>query len=292
MLTTNGTSVEDTTTTTTTTRPTIAVNAPLSSARIVLYDKTHSSLLYSINADEQCSPASLTKLLTASLAVEYCSADEVFTVGTEISLLEPDSSTAGLQQGYQLTRDMIINALLLPSGNDAAYTIAAHVGRLVSSDESLSDIAAVRIFIGLMNDKLAEIGATNSHFSDPDGYYSSDHYTTAYDMLLITEHAMQYDIIRTTVAQTSVSFTLLSGEPVQWYNSNVMLFENSAYYLQGITGMKTGYTNEAGYCVVVSAEQNGMELIGVVMGATTSDSRWSDALSLMEQGFAAEEVNQ
>lgn len=280
------------TTTASTTHATVSANTKVTSSHIVLYDVTHSALLYSNNADEKCAPASLTKLLTAALVSQYCSADEVFTVGSEIALVQTGSSSAYLEQGYKLTRDMIIDALLLPSGNDAAYTIAAHVGRKVCNDQSLTDIEAVRVFIRLMNEKLQEIGAVNSHFSDPDGFDDSNHYTTASDMLLIAKNALKYENLCTSMAKTSVTYTLLSGQSMTWKNTNYVINKNSPYYIEGATGMKTGSTDNAGYCVVVSAERNGVEMIAIVMGGVSDDSRWKDADTIVAAAFAAESSNQ
>ncbi len=280
------------TTTTKPTYPTIAVTAPITTPRIVLYDVTHDTVLFSKDADERCYPASLTKLLTAALATELCGPEEEFTVGTELSLVQKGSSLANLQQGYRLTRDMILDALLLPSGNDAAYTIAAHLGRKIAEDETISDVDAVRVFVSRMNDKLVELGASNSHFSNPDGFYSPDHYTTANDMLLIAKNAMKYDNIQAAVAKTSASYVLPSGQSVSWTNSNQLLNPSSPYYFEGATGMKTGFTNEAGHCLVANATRNGAQMIAVIMGGLSSDQRWSDAVALLNEAFAAETAHQ
>ena len=286
------TTTSQTTTTTKPTYPTIAVTAPLTTPRVVLYDVTHDTVLYSKDADERCYPASLTKLLTAAVMTELCGPEEEFTVGTELSLVQKGSSLAQLQEGYRLTRDMILDALLLPSGNDAAYVIAVHLGRKIAGDETLSDVDAARVFVNRMNDELVEIGASNSHFSNPDGYYSPDHYTTANDMLLIAKNAMQYDKIRAAVAKKEASYVLPSGQSVSWENSNQLLNPSSPYYFEGATGMKTGFHDEAGHCVVADATRNGAEMIVVVMGGLSSDQRWSDAVALLNEGFAAEASHQ
>lgn len=283
-----GATTETPTTTTVPTIPTLAASGKLTSPRIVLYDETHGQVLYSSNASERCYPASLTKLMTAAVAVDYCASDEVFTAGSELNLVDGQSSKAGLKAGYKLTRDQILDALLLPSGNDAAYTIAAHVGRKASGDQSLGDIAAVRAFVNLMNQKAQEIGAVNTHFSDPDGIQDENHYTTANDMLLIAENARKYDILNTTMATVSVDYAIASGETVKWENSNKVIDPKSVYYFNGASGMKTGSTTEAGYCVIASAQKNGVTLIAVVMGNAKHDSCFADADELFKEGFAAE----
>lgn len=273
--------------TTTTTHPTIAVNATLSSPRVVVYDVTHSALMYSQNADMKCYPASLTKLLTAIIATEECTSDEEFVVGSEISLVQKGSSLAYLEPGFRMTRDMIIDAMLLPSGNDAAYSIAAHIGRKLSGNPEISDLEALFAFTDKMNQKAHQLGAVNSHFTNPDGFFSPDHYTTAADMLEIAKAAIKYDNLKQTMAKTSARHTLLSGQDMVFKNSNAILNPSSPFYFEGATGMKTGWTNEAGHCVIVSAKKNGVEVIAVVMGGSSSNGRWQDAVNLLSEAFAA-----
>ena len=271
--------------------PTIAVDAPTTSPRLLLFDLTHDTLLYEKDADVKFYPASLTKILTAIIATEQCTPDEVFTVGSELGLVQPLSSLAYLKEGYQLKRDVILDALLLPSGNDAAYTIAVHVGRKVGG-ETLSDLEAARGFCDLMNQKARELGAVNSHFSNPDGFFSGDHYTTANDMLLIAKAALEYENLRTIFAKTTATDTLESGAQVTWNNSNALLNPNSPYYFEGATGMKTGFTDEAGQCVIASANRAGKQMIAIVMGGLSGESRWADALALLNAGYAAEMTHQ
>ncbi|HHV51088.1 MAG TPA: D-alanyl-D-alanine carboxypeptidase family protein [Candidatus Avimonas sp.] len=271
---------------TTTTHPTISVSATLASPRILVYDATHSAVLYSQNPDEKCYPASLTKLLTAIIATEECTPDEIFTVGSEQSFVNANSSRAYIYKGYKLTRDMIIDALLLPSGNDAAYTIAAHVGRKLLNNPEASDIEALFAFADKMNEKAKEFGAVNSHFSNPDGYFAEDHYTTASDMLKIALAAMKYDNIRQSVAKKSVTYTLPSGQNITFRNTNLLINPNSNYYFEGATGLKTGSTDESGYCVVATAQRDGVEIVAVVMGGPTDGDRWKDTIAVLNQAFA------
>ncbi|MDD2362705.1 MAG: D-alanyl-D-alanine carboxypeptidase [Oscillospiraceae bacterium] len=272
--------------TTTTTYPTISVGAQLTTPRVLVYDITHSAMLYSQNAEQQCYPASLTKLLTAIIVSEECEEDEVFTVGSELSFVQPDASRAGLKAGYKLTRDMIIAAMLLPSGNDAAYSIAVHVGRKLSDEDDPGIMDALFAFTDRMNEKAIEIGAKNSHFSNPDGYFSPDHYTTAYDMLQIAKAVLQYDNLRETMGKSSVDYILLSGEKMTFKNSNKLMSPSNPYYFEGATGMKTGFTNEAGHCIATSAKRNGVEIITIVMGGISNESRYADAITLMNAAFS------
>ena len=280
-------------TTTTTTIRTIAaenLDARLGSFGIVLYDETQDAIVYSRYADVQFAPASLTKLLTAALVCKYTDENTEFTVGDERSLVAKDASIAQLQVGMRLSRQMILDAILLPSGNDAAYTAAVHIGRQESGNPSLDAISAAAAFADLMNAQLKELGCTGSHFVTPDGYTAPEHYTTPADMLRIAQYARSFADIRETVMQRTVTHVPLSGQRKTWNNSNLMLYEktegkDNAYYNPYVTGMKTGYTSEAGHCVVISANRDGRELIAVVMNAPTSDIRWADAAALVEAGF-------
>ena len=274
--------------TTTTTHPVLTVNAPLATPRLTLYDITHDTMLYGQDADVPCAPASLTKILTSIVGIENTVEDEPITVGNEIKLIDPQSSRANLEVGQKLTREMLIDAMMLPSGNDAAYTMAAHVGRKVLGKENATDIEAVLAFTELMNAKARELGAVNSHFVNPDGIHHASHYTTAADMAQIAKYAMTIPELCASMSKSKVSVTLLSGQTKTWSNSNPMINPSSPYYYQGAKGMKTGYTNEAGRCVIVVAERNGVELVAVVMGSTTNNGRWVDAASLLDQGFALE----
>ena len=272
-------------TTTTTTYPTISVSAPLASPRVAVYDVTHSAMLYSQNADQRCYPASLTKMLTAIIATDLCEPDEEFIAGSELSLVQRNSSRAGLWAGYRLTRDMIIDAMLLPSGNDAAYTVAVNVGRKITGDPKSSDLDALFAFADKMNAKAQELGAVDSHFSNPDGYYSADHYTTAADMLKIAKAAMQYDNIYKAMGKTSAQYVLLSGQKMTFKNTNKIINPKSSFYYEGATGMKTGSTNESGFCIAASAKRNGVEIITIIMGSISNDSRYVDAIALFNEAF-------
>lgn len=282
-----------TTTTTTTIRtlPAADLDARLGSYGIQLYDLTQDAVVYSRNAEEMCYPASLTKLLTAIVGINKCSEDTVFTVGSQIkTIIDPQSSTAGLKAGMKLDLPTLLDAMLLPSGNDAAYVLALHVGRLEAGGAAISDADAIANFSRLMNETASGLGCKNSHFANPDGIYNDQHYTTPADMMRIARHAATYPLIRNTVSKKTARDILVSGQDVTWHNSNVMLYEtykNAAnpYYMPEVTGMKTGSTNESGKCLVVSAIRDGRELLAVIMNSATDAIRWEDAVTLLNAGF-------
>ena len=252
---------------------------------ILLRDVTGGVDLYAKAADERCYPASLTKLMTAVVALEHSTPDAEVTVGDEVRLIASDSSRAYLTQGTRLTVEQLLQALLLPSGNDAAYTLAVYTGRLIATDNALDNRAAVSVFCTAMNKKAAQLGCTGTHFVNPDGIHSDDHYTTAADMMKIAECALNQEVIARTVALPKVNTKLLSGQTVTWTNTNKLIRQGNAFSYDGATGMKTGSTDEAGYCLVASATRDGKTSIAVIMGSPSDSGRWEDAGGLLDISF-------
>ena len=266
--------------------PTSFLDANTQSKAVVLYDMTNDYILYTKAGDERREPASLTKLLTAALACKYAGDDYIFRVGSEIRFIQSGDSRAWLTSGEQLSLDAILKALLIPSGNDAAYTIAVNLARSVSGDANLSDTEAVAKFVEMMNSELAAIGATNSHFSNPDGSHDDNHYTTANDLLKIVKLAMSYPRITQITALPTVTETVITGQRHTWTNTNSLLLENKPmYYNPNVTGLKTGSTPEAGYCLAASAVKDGRTLITILLGSETDSGRYEDANGLLQIGF-------
>ena len=282
---TTSSTVSGTAQTTSKTLPKSFIDRNTSSPYIVLGDVTSGNILYSKNADVKCYPASLTKLMTAIVAVENVPSDEVFTVGDEIYMIDPQSSRAFLTVGTRLTLENILQAMLLPSGNDAAYSIAVQVGRRIEGNDQLDKSAALSAFCKKMNEKAVALGCTGTQFSNPDGIDEAGHYTTAADMMKIAACALQHQTIAAVVAAPSVTTTLLSGQTVTWKNSNRLVQENNAYSYAGATGLKTGSTDAAGYCLAASAMRDGKTCVAIVMGSKTESGRWEDASGLLDISF-------
>lgn len=260
--------------------PKISVSAKAA----VLMKAESKEILFSKQALNEIQPASTAKLLTAIVAVELSGKKEKFTVGSEIQLIASDSSRAYLVQGEVLSLEQILDALLLPSGNDAAYVIAANLGRKLAGDNSLKAKAAVKKFLQKMNETAAEIGVVHSNFLSPDGYDVNGQYTTAYDMALIASKALKYDEILGTVKKAKARHILLSGEDVTWYNSNKLVKEGSGYYYKYAIGLKTGSSGEAGRCLISAAKKDEEVYISVVMDASY-DGRWQDSIDLLGYGI-------
>lgn len=262
----------------------------IASDSAILYDKSTNTILYSKNKDKHCFPASTTKVITALVAIENVPLDTQFTVGTELTLLQPDSSLAYLNQGNVVTLEDLLYALLLPSGNDAAYVIAVNTARIVSENPSLSDTDAVKYFCSLMNQEAQQCGADNSNFQDPDGYHNMFHYTTAEDMLRIVLKAQEYpvlcDIVRAPYRETNI----VSGEGFYWENGNCLVTENNPYFLSFATGFKTGFTDEAGYCMTATAVSGDKDLVAVIFNAPTLKGRYTDAAKLFYSEIAPDKL--
>lgn len=251
----------------------------------IVYDVEANEVLYAKNPEEKCFPASTTKILTSSVVLKNAPEDMVFTVGDELDMVNEGSSLAMINKGNQLDTGMIIDGLMLPSGNDAAYCAAANVGRVLGNDDMLSPAAAVQEFVDEMNRTAQLIGCENTHFANPDGFHDDNHYTTVKDMLRITLYAENFDRLMQSAATPSLYVTFLSGEQASWENSNKLIHDYSDCYYMYANGMKTGMTDEAGYCVVATARRFDHQIICIVFGASASDIRWNDTIALLDAAF-------
>ena len=252
----------------------------------VMYDVQGKRVLYSKNAEDKAYPASTTKIMTAAVMLENTEKDTIFTAGDEQSLVQPGSSLAYLNQGSSLDRDMMLDAIMLPSGNDASYCAAAVTGRIIADNESLPANEAVNVFINKMNEKIQEIGCKNTNFTCPDGFHNDNHYTTAMDLLRITLYSEQFPEIAASGEKSYRELEFLSGEYIYWNNSNRLIQPSDDNYYPYATGLKTGMTDQSGHCVVATAERFGHELIIVCLGSESAAVRWNDTIALFDAGFA------
>ena len=258
----------------------------ISAEFVALYDVTADEVVYSKNYSKKCYPASTTKLLTAITACRVVTDPKtVFTVGNEIKMIGEDSSVACLEEGMQLTFEMMIDALLLPSGNDAAYTIAVNCGKIYKNDKKLSNEQAVKAFMELVNKTAAEIGAAHTRFVTPDGWHDDNHYTSAEDLMIIGDYAKTIPLIKKSCAKPSAEWKLVSGGTLAWQNSNKLILWGSEGYSKYCDGMKTGFTDQAGTSVVASATMEGHTFIAVVMNAQNLSTKYEDCNTLFEKAF-------
>jgi D-alanyl-D-alanine carboxypeptidase (penicillin-binding protein 5/6) len=250
----------------------------------ILFDAETKEILYHKNALQAVFPASTAKLLTALVAMDWCTEDEEVTIGDEITMIGSGSTTAYLNEGQILTIRNLLAGMLLPSGNDAAYAIAAYVGRKSLQDTEVSKEEAVAEFIRLMNLEAKTHGVKNSCFKTPDGYDAIGQYTTAYDMGLIGVAAADNELIVEVTDQGNSRNIFPSGEDVTWYNTNKLVKQGYGQYYSKAIGLKTGTSTMAGRCLVAAAEDDGRKVVCAIMDSSSS-GRWDDAIALLKYGL-------
>ena len=255
----------------------VTANQPekqLTATSVVLVEQTTGRVLYARNAHDRRYPASTTKMLTAILAYQYLDLDAVVTVGSEIFAVPAGFTMAGHFEGQTVTVRTLLHALLIPSGNDSAMTLAVEVARATENRIAIPTNEAQAIFSTLMNNKARELGAFNSNFNNPFGLHHESHYTTAYDMALIGRAFMDSPTLAAISATREFS---------SWINTSQML-PGTAFAYPFITGGRTGFTTPAGHCFVAGAYHNGLALVAAVLYSREPD-RWNDMRILLDYGF-------
>ena len=230
----------------------------------ILTDAVNGQILYGKNAHLRRPMASTTKIMTAIIVIENCGMDDIVTASESAS--KAPFTSLHLKPGEQVkVRDMLA-ALLIRSANDAALALAEHVGGSEAG------------FAQMMNDKARQIGATDTHFVNPNGLYAPGHYSTVYDLALIARYALRLPILNELAAARSktIERSLNKKDVVVWTRSKFL--KN----YQGADGVKSGYTKQAGYCFVGSATRDGWRLVSVVLKSTDSQP---DTTALMDYGF-------
>lgn len=250
----------------------------------ILIEQSTGKVLFEKNGNSKMYPASTTKILTALVAIENGDLDEVITVGDEIELMDPDGSRAWLKVGEKMKLSNLIMGLLLPSGNDAAYTIAVNIGRKISDNPSQSRDEAIKVFVNKMNERAKEIGANSSNFVNSHGIHNDNHYTTPYDLALIAREALKYDFFRQAVKNYIYEGINTSNEAHKWENTNKLLDKGSSSYYKYATGIKTGHTTPAGYCLVSSGSRENMDVIAVILN-TSKENQFKDSITLLNYGL-------
>lgn len=250
---------------------------------IFVYDCASAAMLYcNTDARDSLYPASITKLFSAWVALQYLELGQEITVGRELGLLQPGSSTAYIAYGSVLTAEMVIEGMLLPSGNDAAYVAAAAAGRAIAGDEKMSAARAVEVFVAEMNRQAEVLGLTGTHFENPDGYHAEGHYSCPADLAVMGALALENETIARFVRCRSDSVRFASGETCTWRNTNRLLNPESEYYCPTAIGLKTGYTSQAGNCLLAAFETEQGQLLVGIFGSENKTSRYADAVTLME----------
>ena len=250
----------------------------------LIIEENSGKVIHEDNSNVQNYPASVTKILTAILTLENCELTDTVTVSkTAISNIPSGYVIAPLFVGEQMSVEDLLYALMLKSANDAAYVLAEHVG------------GSVEGFSEMMNKKAEELGCKNTHFVNPNGIHNSNHYTTAYDMYLIARYAMKNEEFVKIVStyQHALSATnKYSKNDRLMKNTNAFVNPSSRYYDENVKGIKTGTTLQAGNCLITSTSKNGFVVITVILGAKTSESKFSETKKMMNYAFDNYEFTQ
>lgn len=257
----------------------------------ILVDADYGEVLYEQNAHEKMYPASITKVMTGLLIIEALEAgtltlDQPITAGAEVNdKMIAGASTADIKPGEILPLGDVLRCALIPSANEACNVLAI----------SLS--GSIPAFVEKMNERAKDLGCENTHFANPHGLHDDNHYTTAYDISLIAREAMKYPLFREIVSSKSyeVPATNMHDKRIL-HDTNALIsnFNKTGYLYQYATGIKTGYTPEAGYCLASSATKGDRSLVAVVLGCervpNTTGSEgftyFTETKKLLEWGFS------
>ncbi|SEJ76444.1 D-alanyl-D-alanine carboxypeptidase (penicillin-binding protein 5/6) [Propionispira arboris] len=239
----------------------------MTATSMILIEASTGKVIYEKNAESRQYPASTTKMMTLLLAIENANLDDTITVDAQAAAVE--GSSMHLETDDQLKLKDLVTGMMLASGNDATVAVADYLA------------GSVQDYAEYMTEKAQAIGATNTHFANSSGLPNSDHYSTAHDLARIAAYGYKNPIFRQIVGtkEKEIQWQFPSAKKIKFENTNELL---GVY--PGANGMKTGYTQAAGECLVASAERNGVNLIAVVMHAADNE-RFIEAAKLLDYGF-------
>ena len=251
-----------------------------------LYDVQKDCFIFAKGQEKVVYPGSTSKLVTALYALSLLDPFEVVTAGDELDFVKPGSSVAYIKKGHSLTVEMLVEGMLIPSGNDAAYVLAAAVGYEIGGHD-LSVSEAIEAFTEGMNAYARSVlGLCGTVLTVPDGYADEAHYTTVEDMALVAKEAMADPIIAKYAGTYRDSVRYESGETNTWVNTNNLLDSESVYYSPYAIGLKTGSISE-GYSLLFAFRfEDGREYIAGVFGAKEKNDRFEDAHQIIDCVFA------
>ena len=248
-----------------------------------VYDcKENTFLITSGQENTKVYPASITKLFTAYVAMQHLQPTDQITAGDALDYVVAGSSVAKIKRGDVLTVEQLVEAMLLPSGNDAAYVLACAAGRAIKADPNLGAGAAVRAFMEEMNAQAAAVGMTGTKFQNPDGIHDPGHYSTFADLAILGKLALGNATILKYAATARDKITL-HGETMEWKNTNKLVDPRHSYYCPYALGLKTGQTPDAGSCLLSAFRYEEHELIIGVFSCPEEEDRFDDTLQLFNQ---------
>lgn len=243
-----------------------SVEEPKINARAaIIYDRKTKQIIWGKNENEKRAMASTTKIMTALVVLENSNLSDVVTISKKAA--GTGGSRLKISTGDKITINDLLYGLMLRSGNDAAVALAEYVG------------GSIEGFADLMNKKAKELGLNNTNFVTPHGLDNEEHYTTAYELAVITDYALNNETFAKIVNTKSTAISI-NGNSKNIYNTNELLG-----YMSGVDGVKTGFTNGAGRCLVTSCTRDNNQIITVVLGCDTKKQRTSDSSKLIEYAF-------
>lgn len=243
----------------------IITEPTINSRAAIVYDRNSGTILFGKNENEKRKMASTTKIMTAIVVIENSNLDDIVTISSKAA--GTGGSRLGLHTNDKISVRDLVYGLMLCSGNDAAVALAEYVGNNISG------------FADLMNKKCTELNLSSTHFVTPHGLDNEEHYTTAYELAVITNYALKNNTFRNFVSTKNYTITI-NNHPKNLSNTNELLGN-----LDGVYGVKTGFTNGANRCLVTSIKRNNLDLICIVLGADTKKDRTKDSIELIEYAF-------
>ena len=231
----------------------------------LIYDRASGNILYEKNGNKQTPMASTTKIMTAIVVLENANLTDVVTI--DLKAAGTGGSRLGLKKNDKITVNDLLYGLMLRSGNDAAVALANYVG------------GSIEGFAEMMNNKAKELGLVNSHFIVPHGLDNDGHYTTAYELAKMADYALKIDKFKEIVSTKSITINI-NGYPKAINNTNQLLGS-----IAGVYGVKTGFTNGAGRCLVSACERGDLDIITVIIGADTTNQRTADTIKLINYAY-------
>jgi len=235
----------------------------LTARSAIVMDTVTGQILYERDIDARRYPASTTKMMTLIVALEHGKLDDIVTISKNAEGVE--GSTLWLVQGDKIPLGELLTGMMMHSGNDATVAVAEHIA------------GSVPAFVRMMNDKAEELGANSTHFMNPNGLPDEKHYTTAYDLAKIAAYGYSLPHFEEIVGKQEALYDWVKDPAKKLRNENQML-----WLYRGANGVKTGYTDAAGRCLVSAARRDGMQLVAVVLD---SYYMWNDSIALLDYGF-------
>lgn len=238
----------------------------INSRAYIILDRKSSTVILGKNHNQRKKMASTTKIMTSLVVIENCNLSDTVEISKKAG--STGGSRLGIKTGDKITVNDLLYGLMLCSGNDAAVALAEHVAGSINN------------FSELMNNKALELGLTNTHFITPHGLDADEHYTIAYELAILSNYALKNETFAKIVGTKEYTITI---------NNNVKTIRNTNELLgnlNGVYGIKTGFTNGANRCLVTACKRGDMDIICVVLGADTKKFRSTDSIKLMEYAFS------